>query len=915
MGRVVVSKGVLALVLFGWSACGFEDDGASSVDAPVDPVDAADEPPVGAAIPGVLPHTQAVAYGEAPPPVCTVDGRALYVVADETALSARDVAVRSRLQRLGLRVTTESDGQIDASDQADKELIVISSSVESTLIGTSFRSTPLPLVTWEDELFDDLGMTGSAGTAHGREGGQTRISVVGGAEPFAAGLSGSVQVMDAPGSVRWGRPPPGAAIAATVDGDPSRATYFALASGGALSDGAIAPARRVGTFVDDQATGAMSPAAWSLFDTGIVWAFGGGSPPSVALLVTGDQDLTAGDAAVKARLEGLGFIVQVARQSAVPSLSLAGIRLIVITESITLGSLGTRLRSVPIPLISGDPQLYDELGMATSFGTQPNQTRIAIVDTASPLAGGLTGTPQVYSTASRVAWGAPSAEARIAATVAGNPARAALFGYEAGAAMPGLTAPARRVGLFLYQGETATAEGWTAFDASVRWAVGAGAPVSVALLVTGDQNLDASDGAIKSRLEGLGFAVQVARQSWLPSVSLAGIRVVVISRSVDSATVGDRFTRVAIPVVSGEWALFDELGMATSSNLEDNQTRIAIVDASSPLAGGLSGTPQVYSTPSSIVWATPGPTARVAATVAGNPSRAALFSYEAGAAMPGLTAPARRVGIFVAHGDAVTAQGWTAFDASIRWAVEQTPAGVPGLCGNPAACTPTSPQDVTCDGLDDDCDGVADDDYVATATTCGVGTCAATGQLACVNGATVDTCSAGTPAAEDASCDGVDNDCNGQIDEDYVATATSCGVGACAAAGQLECVDGATRDTCLAGPPLGPDTICDGVDDDCDGRVDDDFEEQFTTCGVGACTATGRLTCAGGAEHDDCQANAPAANDALCNGIDDDCDGRIDEDYVAGVPALHVSTVEPFTQVSCPAAAQVPTPHAVGGAT
>jgi hypothetical protein len=45
---------------------------------------------------------------------------------------------------------------------------------------------------------------------------------------------------------------------------------------------------------------------------------------------------------------------------------------------------------------------------------------------------------------------------------------------------------------------------------------------------------------------------------------------------------------------------------------------------------------------------------------------------------------------------------------------------------------------------------------------------------------------AGSPAANDTSCNGVDNDCNGQVDEDYVPVATNCGAGACAATGPAD---------------------------------------------------------------------------------------------------------------------------------
>ena len=45
-----------------------------------------------------------------------------------------------------------------------------------------------------------------------------------------------------------------------------------------------------------------------------------------------------------------------------------------------------------------------------------------------------------------------------------------------------------------------------------------------------------------------------------------------------------------------------------------------------------------------------------------------------------------------------------------------------------------------CDGEDDDCDGSTDEDYLALATSCGVGACGAVGSRACVAGAVVDTC-------------------------------------------------------------------------------------------------------------------------------------------------------------------------------
>ena len=92
--------------------------------------------------------------------------------------------------------------------------------------------------------------------------------------------------------------------------------------------------------------------------------------------------------------------------------------------------------------------------------------------------------------------------------------------------------------------------------------------------------------------------------------------------------------------------------------------------------------------------------------------------------------------------------------------------------------------------------------------------------------------------------------------------------------------DSCTRDRCTPGGcvHLHVDDTCDGIDDDCDGQVDEDYASLPTTCGVGACASTGRTMCVGGQVVDTCVPGTPAPSDATCNGIDDDCDGQIDED-------------------------------------
>lgn len=62
------------------------------------------------------------------------------------------------------------------------------------------------------------------------------------------------------------------------------------------------------------------------------------------------------------------------------------------------------------------------------------------------------------------------------------------------------------------------------------------------------------------------------------------------------------------------------------------------------------------------------------------------------------------------------------------------------------------------------------------------------------------TCTA-CGSATDATCDGVDDDCDGSVDEDYLPTTSSCGVGVCVASGTRTCVDGVVVDSCEPGEP------------------------------------------------------------------------------------------------------------------
>ena len=141
------------------------------------------------------------------------------------------------------------------------------------------------------------------------------------------------------------------------------------------------------------------------------------------------------------------------------------------------------------------------------------------------------------------------------------------------------------------------------------------------------------------------------------------------------------------------------------------------------------------------------------------------------------------------------------------------------------ACSGESlPRRESCNRVDDDCDGIVDNGFEREGAICfrGEGACKSRGAWACSADGTKAECSAEIipPSAE--ICDGVDNDCNGTVDDGAIAgTGDECSTakaGVCNA-GTRTCVAGSMRCVQKVQPSV---EICNQLDDDCDNQVDED---------------------------------------------------------------------------------------------
>jgi hypothetical protein len=405
---------------------------------------------------------------------------ALLIVGNPASLPTGDRPLLALLQDDGYDVSLLDDDELTGQywgPLPEADVAVISSSVDPDYVSSpggyfTWTSEVVPVVSLEGYAFQHLGLSDGAPGSQGETAALRSLRITDPTHPIAAGLTGTPTVAVAPTPFNFARPLGGHVVAVNPT-----ASWQALIT--AWEAGEQASSRRVALFPSYSTPGKLNANGRALVAAAVRWATD--TPPSperVAVLIAGSSNPPSGDRAVRDRLEAAGLTVRVVDDDSA-TVDLDDAVMVVISSSVVPSKVGGRFTHVPLPVVTWEPYLYDDMLMSAA-GSAENTTAsstINVVDAGDPLAAGLTGTVAVTTAAYPLSFGRPGPGARVVAAVPGRPDRATVFAYDAGSPLvDGSLAPELRIALFpSYSGAShLTPRGLAIVDAAIGLATSSG---------------------------------------------------------------------------------------------------------------------------------------------------------------------------------------------------------------------------------------------------------------------------------------------------------------------------------------------------------------------------------------------------------------------------------------------------------
>jgi hypothetical protein len=446
-----------------------------------------------------------------------------------------DPLVQRHLESMGINVTTVKE--TDASSAADgTDLIMISSTANAHALQKKYTNVPKPVLTWNTYSYPEMYMTGPHLHTDYEVVDPTQFFARSYSILYAFGAGNKSEIGEAvdlkpqlfgtlylqPGTAGWGRPVAGATIVANIEGDPGRAEIFAYEKGATMYNDFVAPARRVGFYMQSAnfhlLTAVYGPPAndpdlrdWylglPLFDACVRWALSSRPQPAPynptrihdglaqtakgkKLLFVIRKDAFEGkeaDEHIAEHLKSLGFDLTIADQMDPQSVA-QGQDAVILSATCSKYKLSNKYRDVPIPVLVLEGLFADTMRMAGRYryidygehgepkeSDDPPVDYLDIVGSWHPMAAGLKpGLLHFIKEPDVLKWAIPEPSAISIASVPGEQEQKAIFGYEKGAAMyGGYIAPARRA-IFPLDNpafDDLTEQGLALFDASIQWIV------------------------------------------------------------------------------------------------------------------------------------------------------------------------------------------------------------------------------------------------------------------------------------------------------------------------------------------------------------------------------------------------------------------------------------------------------------